>query len=310
MPDRYSAADEHALIQEITAPLSMLPDNPVPIAADVDFPVVLRGYDRLSVDAYVQKTSQLVAELQATRTPEAAVRRALERVGDQVSSILQRAHETAGLVTAESRREAEDRLRLAREEATEITAAAEQRVRDLDADTDRIWAERLRIVEDSRQLARELLSLADAAAEQFPPADTGGIVAVEDAGSGPESMVDYTALSYDTEGVVGAPELEDEGPREGFDASQADVEEGDVGIAGEASREHPSELEAPGVGWPEPVEGLEHEMDPSATAAFAPIEEDDPGYAEPSQPPPDSPDQPPFHPPDQPPRRPDAASGP
>ena len=84
---------------------------------NADFPVALRGYDRLAVDAYVQRTSQLVAELQATRSPEAAVRRALERVGEQISGILQRAHETAEEITAQSRREAEDRLEKSRVEA-------------------------------------------------------------------------------------------------------------------------------------------------------------------------------------------------
>ena len=97
MPDQSSAADEHAILQEITAPLATLPDDPMPEVADVHFPVALRGYDRLAVDAYVKKTSQLVAELQATRSPDAAIRRALERVGEEVSGILKRAHETADL---------------------------------------------------------------------------------------------------------------------------------------------------------------------------------------------------------------------
>src|SRR5438445_10952982 len=132
MPDQSSAATEHAIMQEITAPLSTLPDDAVPIAADVEFPIVLRGYDRLAVDAYVRKTSQLVAELQATRSPEAAVRRALERVGEQISGILKRAHETGEQITSKSRAEAEDRLELARQEAAEITATAEQRVKALD----------------------------------------------------------------------------------------------------------------------------------------------------------------------------------
>lgn len=155
-------------MQEITAPLATLPDNPVPFVADVEFPMALRGYDRLAVDAYVQKTSQLVAELQATRSPEAAVRRALERVGEDVSGILQRAHDTAGQITAQSRREAEDRLEVARREAEQIIQRAEDRVRELDAETDRIWAERHRIVEDTRELARELLTLTDTAADKFP----------------------------------------------------------------------------------------------------------------------------------------------
>src|SRR5437588_1838357 len=184
MPDRSTAATEHSLIQEITAPLAKLPDDPVPDVADVDFPMALRGYDRLAVDAYVRKTSQLVAELQATRSPEAAVRRALERVGEEVSGILQRAHDTAEQITSRSRIEAEDRLESARREAdTLVTDArlqaeaqvtgAQQRLTDLDVETDRIWGERHRIVEDARGLAAQLLALAEAAVERFPAADTG-----------------------------------------------------------------------------------------------------------------------------------------
>ena len=87
MVDQSSAADEDAILGEITAPLTTLPDDPVAIAADVDFSVVLRGYDRVVVDAYVKRTSQLVAELEATRSPEAAIRRAIERMGEQLSLI-------------------------------------------------------------------------------------------------------------------------------------------------------------------------------------------------------------------------------
>ncbi len=90
-----------------------MPDDPLAIV-DADFPTALRGYDRMAVDEYVRQTRQLVAELQATRSPEAAVRRALERVGEQISGILQRAHETAEQITAQSRSEAEDRLEQAR----------------------------------------------------------------------------------------------------------------------------------------------------------------------------------------------------
>ena len=148
MADQSSAADEYAILREITAPLTMLPDDPVAVAADVDFSVVLRGYDRVAVDAYVKRMSQLVAELEATRSPEAAIRGAIERVGEQISGILQRAHDTAGQIIARSRVEAEERLEVSCQEAAQIAAAGEQRRRDLDADTDRIWAERLRIVRE------------------------------------------------------------------------------------------------------------------------------------------------------------------
>jgi DivIVA domain-containing protein len=173
MPDQHDASSEHALIQEIAEPLSKLPDDPVQITADVQFPVVLRGYDRIAVDAYVKRASQLVAELQSTRSPEAAVRRALERVGEEVSGILQRAHESAEKITVHSRADAEDRLERARSEALELTADAERRVADLDAETDAIWAERRRIVADVNALASQLTELAQSALERFPAADTG-----------------------------------------------------------------------------------------------------------------------------------------
>jgi vacuolar-type H+-ATPase subunit H len=196
MPDQSSAANEHAILQEITAPLETLPDDPVPVVADVHFPLALRGYDRLAVDAYVKKTSQLVAELQATRSPEAAIRRALERVGQEVSGILKRAHETASEITAQSRREAEDRLEVARTEAAELVAGAQQHVKDLDSDTDRIWAERHRIVGDTQGLAQELLALAESAGERFPPGEAEPLavddetVAVEDDGVEDDGVAD------------------------------------------------------------------------------------------------------------------------
>ena len=145
MPDQSTAATEHAILQEITAPLQTLPDDPVAMV-HADFPTTMRGYDRMAVDAYVQQVSQLVAELHATRSPEAAVRRALERVGEQISGILQRAHETAEQITAQSRGEAEDRLEAARTEAAEIArdrAAARPRPRRRHrSDLDRAGADR------------------------------------------------------------------------------------------------------------------------------------------------------------------------
>ncbi len=189
MPDQSSAATEHAILAEITRPLQALPEDPLAFV-DADFPTALRGYDRVAVDEYVRQTRRLVAELQATRSPEAAVRRALERVGEQISGILQRAHETAEQITAQSRGEAEDRLEQARLEAAQIADAAEQHVKDLDADTDRIWLERQRIVADAEDLAGQLQALAKTAAERFPvdaDSETEGTVAfaVEDAEPAP-----------------------------------------------------------------------------------------------------------------------------
>jgi cell division septum initiation protein DivIVA len=223
MPDQSSAASEHALIQEITTPLTALPEDPMKMAAEVDFPVVLRGYDRIAVDAYVKKTSQLVAQLEATRSPEGAVRRALDRVGDEVSGILQRAHETASQITAQSRAEAEERLQAAREEAEQIVASARSEVQELDAETDRVWAERQRIVEDARDLARQLLGLADSAAERFPADEEtsgpGQATSTEDETTGEASASDTPAP------VAGTPELGDARASRAHLEDSADVDE-------------------------------------------------------------------------------------
>jgi ElaB/YqjD/DUF883 family membrane-anchored ribosome-binding protein len=217
MPDQSSAATEHAIIQEITAPLETLPDDPLSVI-DADFPHALRGYDRLAVDEYVQQTRRLIAELQATRSPEAAVRRALERVGDQITGVLQRAHETAEQITAQSRSEAEDRLQEARTEANQIADAAEQRVKELDADTDRIWIERQRIVADAEDLAGQLLALAKVAAERFPTDEE------TEASADELTPYDDAALVAGTPVEAGAPEEQPEPEAEPEDEVEEEFE--------------------------------------------------------------------------------------
>jgi cell division septum initiation protein DivIVA len=252
MPDQSSAATEHAILQEITAPLEHLPDDPVSVV-HADFPVALRGYDRMAVDAYVQRTSQLVAELQATRSPEAAVRRALERVGDQISGILQRAHETAEEITSQSRREAEDRLEQARVEAAEIAARAAQRVRDLDADTDRIWIERHRIVDDARDLASQLLALAETAAERFPD------------DSDPDPGAPFDAA----QAPVHAPFDEEAEDREAPDSEEFYADSDDEDVEREAANEEEDDVltdEAPADAPAPPADDVE------ATRPFSPLD--------------------------------------
>jgi cell division septum initiation protein DivIVA len=230
MPDQSSAATEHAILAEITRPLEALPPDPLAVV-DADFPTALRGYDRMAVDEYVRQTRRLVAELQATRSPEAAVRRALERVGEQISGILQRAHETAEQITAQSRSEAEDRVQQARVEAAQVAEDAETRVRDLDADTDRIWLERQRIVADAEELAAQLLALAKTAAERFP-ADAeaeaeaaGGTVPYDDTETEP-----YTAAADEAAGDEAdhRSEVEKTVAFRPLDAGEADADADDV----------------------------------------------------------------------------------
>jgi hypothetical protein len=187
-------------------------------AGAVQFPIALRGYDRIAVDAYVKKTSQRLTQLDASRSPEAAVKQAIARVGDEVAGILQRAHETAAQVTADSQREADSKLETARDEAARIVADARVRLKDLDAETDRIWAERHRIVEDTRELARQLLELADSAIARFPAAEEGeGAAQAAAAGAG---------------GELGSPAIYDAGAAEAIEQ----------GGGGETSAERDAEM--------------------------------------------------------------------
>ena len=74
---------------------------------DVSFPGSVRGYDRNAVDAYVERVNAVIAELEIASSPKAAVRHALEQVGEQTSAILQRARDAADEITASARQEAE-----------------------------------------------------------------------------------------------------------------------------------------------------------------------------------------------------------
>jgi hypothetical protein len=138
----------------------------------VYFPTRPIGYDRAAVDAYVEQAERRIADLEATQTPEAAIRRALEQVGEETSGILRHAQATADDITARSRAAADDRLETARRDAEELKARGEYRVRRLDADADAIWRERTRLLDDVKRLAEELLSAADRADMRFPPEES------------------------------------------------------------------------------------------------------------------------------------------
>ncbi|MFL5825495.1 MAG: DivIVA domain-containing protein [Thermoleophilaceae bacterium] len=143
-------------------------DDEIARLRDIEFPTGLRGYDRDAVDSYVRRVNRLIAELEVSRSPQSAVRHALEQVGEQTRDILQQAHESAERITAESRAQADDRMREAEREAGGLRRAAEQTVHSLDTDVEGIWQERQRLIDDTRRLADEMLRVADEAADRFP----------------------------------------------------------------------------------------------------------------------------------------------
>jgi DivIVA domain-containing protein len=106
-----------------------LPDD----IRDPSFPGAVRGYDRHAVNSYVERVNGLIAELRISGSPPAAVRHALDRVGEQTSGILQHARETAEEITTSAREEAEDTTARAKAEAQDITTGAQGQASDATA---------------------------------------------------------------------------------------------------------------------------------------------------------------------------------
>jgi cell division initiation protein len=143
-------------------------EHDIDAVRDVSFPIVLRGYDRDAVDAYVSEVSRVLADLQTRQSPQSAIRHALDQMSEETKGILERAHETADEITARSRSQADDRVQWAEREAREAVAAATERVQDLEADAERVWEERQTLIDDVRRVAQELSAVADDAGVRFP----------------------------------------------------------------------------------------------------------------------------------------------
>jgi DivIVA domain-containing protein len=160
------------------------------------FKLSRRGYDRDEVDAYVTQLQRQVRELQTKpQTPDAAVRDALERVGDEVADVLKQAHDTAAEIVSAATREAQEHRDRAERDAAHVVSVAEQRLHELDLDTDRIWGERERIVADARDLARQLNQIADLAAERFPQDNEQKTITQGGLGYGAEQVSGFDELN-------------------------------------------------------------------------------------------------------------------
>lgn len=210
-------------------------------ARDVDFPIVLRGYDRQSVDRYVEEMAQLLDSLEATQSRETVVQRALDEVGEQTSGILQRAHETAEEITARSRAKAEGRLQRAEREADLLRRDADEYAERIVADTRVLWEERQRLIEEMRQLADEVLGTADDAADRL---DEPEMLRRRPAEPDPEDeeLADATQPTQEVE----VPWLAGDDPEQGDDqakreAAAAAAEAGAIGGYVEDESDDPAE---------------------------------------------------------------------
>jgi DivIVA domain-containing protein len=104
-----------------------------PDVRDASFPVSRRGYDRGAVDAYVERVNGLIDELEAARSPEAAVKQALREIGEKTSSVLEQAGQTAEEITLAARQNAEAETARAQKEADDLVANARKEADDLGA---------------------------------------------------------------------------------------------------------------------------------------------------------------------------------
>jgi len=121
----------------------------LPEVTGIEFSHSRRGYDRAQVDQYVERVSRIVVELEALRSPDAVIERALADVGEETSAILRRA-----------RRAAEEIETDASAHAQRLTDAAEAQGRQIaeqaDAHGERIRAEADKVLADARTRAEEL----------------------------------------------------------------------------------------------------------------------------------------------------------
>lgn len=123
---------------------------------EASFPLARRGYDCDAVDAYVVRVNRAFAE---QTSPRAAVRQALDRVGDQVGGILQRAREAAEEITTAAHKEAAEVAARTKADATELVVQARAQ-----AERERTQAQKT--VAQARAAAESIVAQANAEAAE------------------------------------------------------------------------------------------------------------------------------------------------
>ena len=125
---------------------------------DPSFPLEMRGYSRQAVDAYIERVNHLIAELEVSRSPRAAVQHALDRLTEQVGGILQRARETAEEITSSAREEAKETTTRAGAEAAGLLVNSND-------EADHTRAEAAEVLTKARAEVDQIIARARAEAE-------------------------------------------------------------------------------------------------------------------------------------------------
>lgn len=119
----------------------------------------MRGYDRDAVEGYVRRVNRVIAELEVTRSPQAAVRHAVERVSEQTKTILDEARESAEKIITSAESEADAIVAQAKEHSADLVVSAS-------TEADRIRAESEELVARSKAEAEKIVADAEAEAAQ------------------------------------------------------------------------------------------------------------------------------------------------
>ena len=237
---------------------------------DVSFPMAVRGYDRRTVDEFVEELRTLVADLEAHQTREGVVQRALDELGEETAGILQRAHETADEIAARSRAQADGRLQRAEREAEIVKRDADEYAEQVVADTRLLWDERQRLIEDIRHLADVVLGTADDAMERLKLPEP--LRAAEQEAEEPGGGANVTPIPHPLS-IARDPEPDPQSdPSVPYDLELPVEEDPDATVAWGVGREQDPETTA---AWPE-----EGEEDPESAAPYA-VEDE---YAEEAEP--------------------------
>jgi len=126
---------------------------------NVTFPLGVRGYEKKAVEAYVKRVNRVIAELEVTRSPQAAVRHAVERVEEQTRSILEEARASAEKITTSAQAEADEIVAQAKAKAADLVVAAStdsDRIRhESDEHTAQTNAHADKIVADAKANAKQ-----------------------------------------------------------------------------------------------------------------------------------------------------------
>jgi len=126
---------------------------------NVSFPLGVRGYEKKAVETYVRKVNRVIAELEVTRSPQAAVRHAVERVEEQTRSILEEARASAEKITGTAQSEADEIIAQAKAKAADLVVASS-------TESDRIKAESDERIAQAKAQAERIVAEGKANADQ------------------------------------------------------------------------------------------------------------------------------------------------